>query len=148
MARIVAIIMGVLFILLGLTGFASNNLMGTHLTLTHNLIHLVSGAASLYIGLKGSLYSAKVFCLVFGVLYLGLAVIGYWFGYNHGETFLPDSASDRGYNENMFRMIPGVLELGTMDHIIHFFIGGLYIISALLTKTRMNAAEYLEGNSM
>lgn len=121
--------------------------MGTHLTLTHNLIHLFSGAASLYLGLKGSPYSAKAFCLIFGVLYLGLAVIGYWFGYNHGETYLPDAAADHGFNENMFHMIPGALELGTMDHIIHFLIGGIYIISAALTKTRKNITEYLEGNS-
>lgn len=146
MANIVATIMGVLFILIGLTGFAFNNLLGTHLTLTHNLIHLVSGAASLYFGLKGTPSAARLFCFGFGFVYLALAVIGYWFGYAHGATYLPDAAADNALNDNMFRMIPGVFELGTMDHIIHIVIGAVYLVGGVLTRTRRNAAQYLEGN--
>jgi len=136
----------VLFILIGFSGFIFNNLLGAHLTLTHNLIHLVSGIASLYFGLKGSPSAARLFCFGFGVVYLGLAVIGYWFGYAHGATYLPDAAVDHAVNDNMFRMIPGVFELGTMDHIIHIIIGAVYLFGAVLTRTRRTAAEYLEGN--
>lgn len=138
--------MGALFLLLGLSGFVFNNLLGTHLTLAHNIIHLVSGAASLYIGIKGSRYAAKAFCLGFGVVYLGLGVVGYSLGYNHMETYLPEATADGGYRQNMFHMIPGVLELGTMDHLVHVLIGAVYIIAAPLTKTKRNAAEFLEGN--
>lgn len=146
MANTVAAIMGVLFILLGLSGFFLNNLLGTHLSLTHNLIHLISGVASVYFGVKGSRYAAKLFCLVFGVSYLSLAVVGYWFGYNHMETYLPNSVADHGYNQNMFHVIPGVFELGTMDHLVHLLIGAVYIIGGALTRTARNAAEYFEGN--
>jgi hypothetical protein len=146
MANMVAVIMGVLFILMGLAGFVSNNLLGAHLTLTHNLIHLVSGAVSLYIGLKGSPSAAKWFCITFGVVYLGLGVVGYWLGYERTESFLPDAAKDYGHNENMFRIMPGRLELGTMDHIIHVVIGAVYIIAGALTRTRRSATEFFEGN--
>jgi hypothetical protein len=146
MAKTIAVIMGAIFIVMGLTGFAFNNLLGAHLTPMHNIIHLVSGAASLYFGLKGSRFAAKTFCLVFGISYLGLGVIGYWLGYNHMATTLPGTYADNGYNQNMFRAISGVFELGTMDHIIHLVIGSVYIIAAVLTRTRRNAQEFLEGN--
>lgn len=146
MSKTVAIFMGVVFILIGLCGFAFPNLLGAHLSLTHNLIHLISGAVSLYIGLKGSLSAAKWFCYGFGFLYLALGFVGYWLGYNHMETFLSDTHGGSGYNQDMFRMIPGILELGTIDHIIHFVIAAVYIIAAALTRTRRNAAEFFEGN--
>ena len=91
MARTVAIIMGAAFLLLGLIGFISNNFLGTHLTVAHNLIHLVSGAAALYIGLKGSIQAAKLFGFGFGAFYLLLGVVGYWLGGMHRTTELPAS---------------------------------------------------------
>lgn len=147
MGNKVAAVMGALFILVGVTGFALNNFAGAHLTPTHNIIHLVSGSASLYIGIKGSRSAARLFCYVFGFLYLGLAVVGYWLGYDHGASYLPPGESDNAVNENMFRMIPGMLELGTVDHLIHITIGAVYLIAAGLTRTARNMTEYLEGNS-
>ena len=121
MARTIAILIGVIFILVGLIGFLpfARNLMGAHLSAAHNLIHLVSGAISLYIGLKGSLSAAKTFGLIFGAVYLLLGVAG----------FLLGTGDDR-----MIIIVSGRLELGTMDHIIHVVIGGLYLIGALLTS--------------
>ena len=144
MARMVAIIMGAAFILIGLIGFISDNFLGTHLTTAHNIIHLVSGAASLYIGLKGSIQAAKLFGYGFGALYLLLGAVGYWMGGMQQTTLLPHSAQEGGVNENMFRMIPGVLELGTMDHLLHVVIGLVFIIAAVLT--RGNLTQYTEGN--
>lgn len=138
--------MGAAFILLGLTGFFLNNALGMHLSLTHNIIHLATGIASVLIGLKGSRFAAKMFGFGFGFFYLSLGVIGYWLGYNHMETFLPPTVADHAYNQDMFRMIPGALELGTIDHLVHFVIGAVYIIAAALTKTKTNVTEYLEGN--
>jgi hypothetical protein len=44
----------------------------------------------------------------------------------------------------MFRLIPGYLELGTMDHLVHVLIGLVFIIAAALT--RADATRNLEGN--
>lgn len=120
MARTIAILIGVIFILVGIVGFFSMNLMGAHLTKGHNIIHLVSGAISLYIGLKGSLSAAKTFGLVFGAVYLLLGVVG----------FLLGNPSD----DRMLTLIDNRLFFGTMDHIIHIVIGAIYLIGALMTR--------------
>lgn len=122
MAKTIATLLGVVFLLVGLVGFAMPNLLGAHFSPAHNVIHLVSGAISLYLGLKGSLSGAKTFGLVFGAVYLLLGVAGSVFG-----------TSADGHS-SMLRVIPGVLELGQVDHIIHLAIGGLYLIGALATK--------------
>ncbi|MBA2620373.1 MAG: hypothetical protein H0U87_04155 [Acidobacteria bacterium] len=142
MLRTVLVIMGAAFILIGLVGFVSDNFAGTHLTLLHNLIHLVSGAASLYFGLKASRPAAKIFALAFGAMYMALAVAGYTFGMTATTTLPPATAE--GYNEHMFRIIPGVFELGTTDHILHFVIGAVFLIAAAMT--RANLVKYTEGN--
>lgn len=125
MARTIAILIGVIFILVGLLGFAVSDLLGAHLSAAHNLIHLVSGAISLYIGLKCSLSAAKKFGLIFGVVYLLLGVAGFLLG--TGDM-------------RMIIIVSGRLELGTMDHIIHIVIGALYLIGALMTTAGGEAA--------
>lgn len=119
MAKTIALIMGIVFILVGLVGFVSHNFLGTHLSTAHNLIHLISGAVSLYLGLRGSLSAARLFCLVFGGVYLLLGVVGFLLGTGA---------------ERMLALIPGTLELGTMDHIIHVLIGIVYLIGGFLTR--------------
>ncbi len=78
MAKTVATIMGVVFILAGLVGFISNDLLGFHLSFFHNAaVHIVSGAVSLYFGLRGTLRGARLFCLVFGIVYALIGVVGF-----------------------------------------------------------------------
>lgn len=144
MARTVAVIMGAVFLLIGLAGWVLPNMLGAHLSWVHNVIHLVSGAASLYIGLRGSLGAAKLFGLGFGGFYLGLGVIGYWFGLT-SETYLPPHVAD-GYNHRMFQVVRGHLELGSIDHLIHVAIGAIYMIGALMTPRNMT--KYLEDDPM
>jgi|SRR5687768_10474759 len=144
MAKTVAVIMGAVFLLLGLAGFVLPNLLGTHLSLAHNIIHLVSGAASLYFGLKGTVAAAKLFSYLFGAFYLLLGVVGYWLGMT-STTELPAHVAG-GYNEHMFRLIPGVLELGSMDHLVHVVIGAVYLLGAALT--RGDLAKSVEDDPM
>lgn len=143
MIRTVLIILGAAFLLIGVSGFAFDNMAGTHLTWMHNIIHLASGAAALYFGLKGSIPAAKIFSFAFGALYLLLGVGGYWLGMT-GTSTLPNALNEGGYNEHMFRVIPGALELGTADHILHIILGAVFIVVALLT--RANLTQYAEGN--
>ena len=60
MAKTIATILGVVFILVGIVGFISHDFLGTHLTMAHNLVHIVSGALALYFGLAGSLSAAHL----------------------------------------------------------------------------------------
>lgn len=118
MAKTIAKLVGAVFILVGIVGFFDPHLLGAHLGKAHNVVHLVSGALSLYLGLKGSMSAAKQFCLIFGIVYALLGVCGYFIGTG------PDRMLELPY-----------LMLGTRDHIIHIVIGALYLIGGLATKS-------------
>ena len=120
MANRIATILGVLFLLVGLAGFAMPGLLGAHLTPAHNIVHLVSGAISLWLGLKGTPSGAKTFCLVFGIVYLLLGVCGFLLGTG---------------DDKMLTVLPNQLMFGTMDHIIHVALGVIFLIGGLTTKT-------------
>jgi hypothetical protein len=134
MAKAVSTILGVAFLLLGLMGFVASSFLWMHLSVAHNIIHLASGAAALYFGLRGTLSAARNFAIVFGVAYLLLAATGFYFG-NTGTDTLPPDVAAGALDSHMFRIIPGVLELGTMDHVLHLLIGGLFLVGGLLTTT-------------
>ena len=117
MAKTVCKILGVVFLLVGVLGFVTPNLLGAHLTTPHNVVHLVSGAIALYLGFAGSLSAARAFCLVFGVLYLGLGILGMAVG----------TAPDRTW-------IVGPLHFGQADHGIHVLLGVVFLAGGLFTK--------------
>ena len=122
MAKTIAKLLGVVFILVGLCGFIMPNLLGAHLNLPHNLVHIISGALALYFGFAGSLSGARLFCIVFGIVYGLLGVVG----------FLLGSPPDRMFD------VAGMLHLGTMDHIIHILLGVLFLIGGFMTKPATN----------
>ena len=76
MAKTVCKILGVVFVLVGLCGFVAPHLLGAHLTPPHNVVHIVSGIIALYFGFAGTLSGAKMFALIFGVVYLALGILG------------------------------------------------------------------------
>jgi hypothetical protein len=131
MAKTIANIVGVVFILVGICGFVAPGLLGAHLTVAHNLIHLISGAASLYFGTKATLAQARLFCLVFGAVYGLLGIIGMVAG-TPGDPSVPHMAHD----SHLLRLLPGTLEWGTMDHYIHILLGVIYLVAGLMTKVR------------
>jgi hypothetical protein len=131
MAKTVATILGAVFVLLGLLGFLAPGLLGAHLSMTHNVVHLVSGALALYFGLAARIESARIFDLAFGVVYGLLGVAGFLFGApGQMSSAIPGPHTDA----NVLTVIPGALELGTMDHTLHVAIGAIFIVGALLTR--------------
>lgn len=120
MANKIATVLGIVFILVGVIGFFMHDLLGAHLGMAHNVVHLVSGAIALWLGLKGSASGAKTFCIVFGAVYLLLGIAGFAAGSGDGR---------------MLAILPGQLELGTMDHIIHVALGVVFLIGGLATRT-------------
>ena len=117
MAKTVCKILGVVFLLVGLCGFVAPTLLGAHLSPVHNVIHIVSGALALYFGFAGTLSAAKTFCLVFGVVYLALGILGLALG--TGE-------------QRMWML--GPLHLGNADHGIHVLLGVIFLAGGLFTK--------------
>ena len=124
MANKIATILGIGFLLVGVLGFVMPHALGAHLSLVHNIIHLVTGAISLWIGLKATPSSAKTFCLVLGLVYVLLGVAGFALGKGDGRvlTVLPDQ-----------------LLLGTADHAIHVLLGAIFLVGGLMTRTVRSA---------
>ena len=117
MAKTVCKILGVVFVLVGLIGFAKSDLLGAHLTTPHNVVHLASGAIALYLGFAGTLSAAKAFCLVFGVVYLALGILGMALGVAPDRTWMV-----------------GPLHFGQADHAIHVLLGVVFLAGGLFTK--------------
>ena len=121
MAKTVCKILGVVFILVGLIGFVSPGFLGTHLSLTHNLVHIISGAIALYFGFAATLSAARLFCIIFGVVYGLLGICGYILG--------------RGNPDNMWDALASIgLHLGTMDHVVHILLGVVFLAGGFLTR--------------
>lgn len=118
MAKTICKILGVVFLLVGVAGFAAPTLLGAHLTPPHNVVHIVSGVVALYFGFAGSLSGARAFSLIFGVVYLALGILG---------LVLGNPVEDRMW-------IVGPLHLGTSDHAIHILLGVLFLAGGLFTK--------------
>jgi hypothetical protein len=138
MARTIAKIMGIVFILVGVIGFLAPGLLGMHLSLAHNIVHLVSGALALYFGYSGTLSGARLFCIVFGVVYGLLGVAGFLLGGagDHGVAGVPAHGAD----SSLFRALPGSLELASMDHIVHILLGLVFLIGGFLTRADLDRA--------
>jgi hypothetical protein len=117
MAKTICKILGVVFLLVGVAGFAAPDLLGAHLTPPHNVVHIVSGVIALYFGFAGTLSGARTFSLVFGVVYLALGILGLAMG----------EAPDRTW-------MVGPLHFGTSDHAIHILLGAAFLAGGLFTK--------------
>jgi hypothetical protein len=132
MAKTICKILGVVFLLVGLVGFVSPGFLGTHLSVVHNLVHLISGAVALYLGFAGTLSAARLFCIVFGLVYLLLAICGFLLGSDQVPTVA--GMASMGHDSKLWKVIPGQLELGTMDHVVHVLLAVLFLIGGFLTK--------------
>jgi hypothetical protein len=119
MAKTVCKILGIVFVIVGVAGFVAPHLLGAHLMPAHNLIHLVSGAIALYFGFAGSYSGAKGFCLVFGIVYLLLAIAGWFLGTGP---------------EHLFHVGGEMLTLGTVDHVIHLLLGVVFLAGGALGR--------------
>ncbi len=137
MAKTIATVLGVAFILVGLIGFIMPGFLGTHLSLAHNLVHIISGAIALYFGRAATLSAARLFCLVFGVVYLLLGVVGFLLGGDQQHTI---AGITHGTDSRLLQVIPGQLELATMDHVVHILLGIVFLIGGLLTKADVDRA--------
>ena len=109
-------VLGVLLILVGIVGFAAPQLLGMHLGVVHNFIHLISGCLALYFGTKGSMAGARSFSIAFGAVYGLLGIVGFLIGGPHG----------------MWMVIPNQLMFGLVDHVIHISLAAVFLVAGLM----------------
>ncbi|MFN7945322.1 MAG: DUF4383 domain-containing protein [Blastocatellia bacterium] len=117
MARTICKILGVVFILVGLLGYAAPNLMGMHLSGMHNIIHLISGVLALYFGFAASYTAARTFSIIFGVIYLLLGIIGFASPATVAALVNAHEA-------------PGAMNSMTPDNVVHVILGIIFLAGA------------------
>jgi Domain of unknown function (DUF4383) len=132
MAKTICKLLGVVFLLVGIIGFVKPDLLGAHLSMAHNMVHIISGILALYFGFAGSLSGARGFALAFGAVYLLLGIVGFIMG-SPGTPEVANMAA-MGADNRLWKVIPGTLELGTADHAIHILLGIVFLAGALMTK--------------
>ena len=141
MAKTLCRLLGIVFILVGIIGFLAPGLLGLHLSLAHNLVHIISGALALYFGYAGTLAGARLFCIVFGVVYLLLGVAGFALGGAAAHNVAGVPAAHHGATDSrLWAVLPGTLELATMDHVVHLLLGLVFLAGGFLTKADVERA--------
>ncbi|HEX6176751.1 MAG TPA: DUF4383 domain-containing protein [Thermoanaerobaculia bacterium] len=128
MANRIATILGAGFLLVGILGFVAPSLLGMHLSVAHSVVHLLTGAVSLWLGLKGTPSAARTFCIVFGAVYVLLGVAGFLFGID-SEPGVPGP-----HDARLLKVIPGVFEVGTADHVVHILLGAIFLIGGFASR--------------
>jgi len=84
MAKKLAMVLGIIFIILGLVGFLTNPLVGPAGALfpanpLHNLIHLITGIIGVWVAAK-SMSGTMMYLKIFGIIYLLVAILGFAMG--------------------------------------------------------------------
>lgn len=120
----ICIAIGIALIIVGFMGVILPGMLAMHLSMVHNFIHIASGAVALWCGYSTSNRSI-LFCIFFGAVYAFLGVIGFILG----EPGYP-GVGHMEADQNLFRILPNVLELGTIDHIVHLLIGAFLLFTA------------------
>ncbi len=123
--------LGIFLVLTGLIGLLIPGFMGMHLSMTHNLIHIVSGALALWAGFADESRRAYTLSVVFGSLYGLLAIAGFIIGVP-GYPGVGYMAAD----QYLWRVIPNILEYGTMDHTVHLILSAAFLLAAYSWKKR------------
>jgi hypothetical protein len=127
----VCIGLGLFFVLAGIGGIVMPGMLGMHLSLLHNIIHLASGALALLCGYADDPRKAFNFSVAFGLVY-GLLGLG---GFVFGEPGYPGVGHMEADNY-LLRVIPNALEFGTADHAVHIIIAAAFILSAYAWKRK------------
>jgi hypothetical protein len=90
MAKTMAVLFGVVFLLVGILGFVpavtkNEMLLGIfHVNTAHNAVHLLSGVVALFCGMS-SVGASRMYFKIFGLVYGAVAVMGFL---NPGDTML------------------------------------------------------------
>ena len=120
--RNAAVVIGVVFILVGLLGFVPNPIIGEsdnaifHADTVHNMVHIISGILFLLVAFAAQGFAAT-FLKIFGIVYLLLGILGL---INIGT-------------EGMTRLL-GFLHVNGPDNILHIGLGILILAAGFLRR--------------
>lgn len=123
-----SVIIGIIFIAVGLLGFFPNPIVGAndavfHTDVVHNMVHIISGILFLIIAFAAPA-QAGLFLKVFGIVYLFLGVLGLFTIGSEGMTELL-----------------GFLPVNGADNYLHVGLGILIFLAGLLPQEREVASS-------
>ena len=118
MAKTLAMVFGVVFVLVGILGFIPNPLVGMEglfeTDAIHNIVHLLFGVI-LIVAARASVAKAARWLLILGVVYLVLALLGFVMIPEEGELL-------------------GLVHMNHADHWLHVVLGVALIGAGILGK--------------
>jgi hypothetical protein len=121
-AKSAAILIGLIFIVVGILGFVENPIIGDspdaifHADSFHNYVHIGSGILFLLFAMAAPA-TTRGFMVLFGLVYLTLGVIGY-------VTFGKEGTGK----------VLGVLHVNANDNYLHIALGLVIVLMAFVTR--------------
>lgn len=126
----VARFVGWVMLVIGVLGFAAPLLMGMHLGFIHSMVYIIAGAVALWYGQNASERKTVRFNMVTGALFAIAGIAGLVFG-KYGFPSLGNVVNPVE-DPFLLELIPGWLEFGRADHIVHLVLGTTLLLSAVL----------------
>lgn len=118
MAKTLALVFGIVFILVGILGFVPNPLVGMgaifDTNMAHDIVHLLFGIILVGCALRMPSQSA-LWLKILGVVYLLIAVLGFMMVPNGGSLL-------------------GIVETNMADHLLHVVLGVVLLIAGFVGK--------------
>jgi hypothetical protein len=118
MAKTLATVFGIIFVLVGLLGFVPNPLVGMggifETDMLHNLVHLLFGIILLVVAMK-AVDKATLWLKILGVIYLILAILGF--------LMVPDGGA-----------LLGLVHANGADHWLHIVLGVVLVLAGFMAK--------------
>ena len=121
-AKTSALIIGIIFIAVGLLGFIDNPIVGTsenaifHADTMHNMVHIGSGILFVLFAMAAPA-STVTFMVVFGIVYLLIGVLGLI------------SFGTQGMGK-----VLGILHVNGADNLLHVGLGVLILIAGIASR--------------
>lgn len=120
MAKKLAMVFGVIFVIVGLLGFVSNPIVGKdalfHTDMVHNIVHLAVGVVMILMAGK----AGRLALNLFGAIYLLLAVLGFVMG--EGKLL-------------------GIMEINQADNWLHLVLGVVLLGAGMSAKNPSSPAS-------
>lgn len=125
-AKTIALVIGLIFIAVGLLGFVNNPVVGEgavfHTDTVHNAVHIISGVLFVLVALAAPA-SAAGFMMLFGIIYLLIGIVGFV------------SLGSEGMGK-----ILGFLHVNGADNYLHVALGIVIFIAGYATRRRVPTA--------
>ena len=124
-AKSAALLVGVIFLAVGILGFVDNPIVGEsenaifHADATHNYVHIASGVLFILIALAAPT-AITGFMILFGIVYLLLGIIGIV-----------------NFGTDGFGKLFGILNVNGADNLLHIGLGVLILVLGLSGRRRV-----------